>query len=574
MFNFKKTVTATILITLLLGMASASPANVDIFPSQSSTRIDHFTEYEVTIENTGPTKDIYDITSSNTEEIRIKPERVSLEPGTEETVNLWYDPRIDKEEGTYSFSVTATSQASGQSYNDQATVSVIKEHKVDVSVDQKSRNACLGENAHYRLQVTNNGIQQESFNLRTDKGSLSTNKVDLEDGETQNVTLTISSNSPVKQNFNVVASSAGESYADDIQNIDFQAERCWASEVSITPESKESAAKTETEFDVTVRNTGTKSDDFVLSSNSGELEDTNMEIGAKSSKTTTLTATPQELGQQNIKVTAESEVTSSDTATLDTYNGMNMEVTVPEETRACENENSNVETEIENTGEATETYSLSSSIGELESDSVELEAGETEEVDVEINSSARNPGTYPVRVTATAESFGEPEKTATSQLVIENCWDLNMKVVPALANIGENESIIYEINLQNNGTKENTYDLSEDGPSWVSIKPSSVTVQPSETKKAYIYAGIPYDYNGTMEITSEAEGTEITRSQTVTLTSEDAEEAREGRGSLTGSAVKRITGLFSSVKGAGSSQVFLSIIIGLGITALVILREW
>lgn len=574
MLNSKKTVIGALILTLLTGAAAASPANVDIFPSQSSTRIDHFTEFEVTVENTGPTKDIYEITSSVPSEIRIKPEEVSLEPGTEETVNLWYDPMIDKDEGTYSFSITATSQASGQSYSDQATVSVIKEHKVDLTVDRSSKTGCLGEQVKYDLQVTNTGIQQEAFDIRTDKGTLSRNSVNLEDDETQNVTLTISSNSPVQQNFNVVASSQ-ESYADDIQNIDFQAERCWDSAVSITPESKETAAKTETEFDVTVRNKGTKSDTFTLSTKMGELAETNLEINAKSSKTTTLSMTPQELGQTNLKVTAESEVTSSDTASLNSFNGMDMKVEIGESrTNVCEDEDAEIEAVVENTGATTESYSLSTSLGTLEEDQVELDAGEDETVDIEVNSSSMTPGTYPVEFTATAESFGGPEKSASSNLVINNCWDLSMEVIPSIANIEDNQSIIYEINLRNNGTEENTYELSEDGPSWVSIKPSSVTVQPSETKQAYIYAGIPYNYNGTLEITSEAEGTEVVRSETVKLTSEEAEEAREGGIGLTGSFIKGMNNIVSSISSPGQNKVLLSILIGLGITALVLLREW
>ncbi len=52
--------------TVLIGLnaVSASTAELEIFPSQSSTKVDSFTSYEVEITNTGTAEDIYDITSS------------------------------------------------------------------------------------------------------------------------------------------------------------------------------------------------------------------------------------------------------------------------------------------------------------------------------------------------------------------------------------------------------------------------------------------------------------------------------------------------------------------------------
>lgn len=577
MLNSTKTVIAALILTLVAGTAAASPANIDLFPSQSSTRIDHFTEFEVTVENTGPVKDNYELTSSSPSEIRIAPNEVTLNPGNQETANLWYNPLIDKDEGTYSFTVTATSQASGQKYSDNAKVSVIKEHKVDVAVDSRSKTGCLGEQVEYRLQVTNTGIQQEGFDLRTDRGSLSVNSLNLEDGETQNVTLVISSDSPVERNFNVVASSK-ESYANDIQNIDFTAERCWASDVSVTPQSQETAAKTEAEFEVTVRNTGTKADSFVLSTNKGELGDTELQINSKSSATTTLSLTPQETGETQLKVTADSEVTGTATASLTSFNGMDMEVsTARNNINVCENEDVEVEATIENTGAAEETYSLSSSDGVLEEEKVTLKPGKDEEVEIDLNTSERKAGAYPVEVIARAESFGQPEKTAASNVKVNNCWDLDMSVLRSVASAGENRSVIYEVQLHNNGTEENTYELSHEGPSWVSVKPEEVTVASSETKTAFIYAGIPYQKEGEVTITATAEGKEVVRSQDVKLLiGEEVEEAiRDDKGGgLIGSFTKSFSGAFEEVTKPDASKLLLSIVVGLGITALVLLREW
>ncbi|MFB6143675.1 MAG: hypothetical protein ABEJ98_00040 [Candidatus Nanohaloarchaea archaeon] len=576
MRNLTKTVIAAFFVTLIAGAAAASPADVNIFPSQSSTRIDSFTEFEVTVVNSGPVKDTYELSSSSPTEITIAPREVTLQPGNKETVNLWYNPVIDKEEGTYSFTVTATSQASGKRYSETAQVSVIKEHKVNVKVGDASRTGCLGEKVQYSLTVTNNGIQQERFDLETDAGKLSTSKLNLEDGETVNVTLTLSSKKPVQKTFNVIASSQS-SYAQDIERIDFRAERCWASDVSITPQQKDVAAETAATFKVTVRNTGTRSDSFTLSTTRGELADTSLEIEGKSSGSTTLTVRPEKLGKKTVKVTAKSHVTSSATASYTVYNGMNVEVTADRQSfKMCEDVSTGVEFTVENTGAAQETYSLNASTGELQTSKLELEEGESETVEVEFNASERTLGKHSVTLKATAESFGRPEKTATSTVRVQNCWDLSMNVVPSIVSAGDNRSVIYKVRLTNNGTRENTYQLSHDGPSWVSLKPEEVTVAPSKTKTAFIYAGIPYKEKGEIQIKAIAEGREVERSETARLVMgekvKDAIKDDSSRKGLLDSLTGSVTKSFKAA--AGSSRLLLSILVGVGITALVLLREW
>jgi len=56
MYTMKKFTTAALLITVFAGLAAASTADLTIFPGESSTKINSFTSYEVTIENVGTYK--------------------------------------------------------------------------------------------------------------------------------------------------------------------------------------------------------------------------------------------------------------------------------------------------------------------------------------------------------------------------------------------------------------------------------------------------------------------------------------------------------------------------------------
>ncbi|MFB6191604.1 MAG: hypothetical protein ABEJ64_04200 [Candidatus Nanohaloarchaea archaeon] len=575
--RFDKILAITALIVASTTVAAASPADMTIFPKESSTEVNSFTSYEVTVENTGTVKDFYTL-SSRAKEVRIAPREVELEPGQSEKVNVWYNPSQDKEAGTYSFSVKATSRGTGNSFSVEGIVNVIKDHEVEVSAEPASRRACLGEQVSYDIRITNEGIQKEEFSLSTDYGQLSRNSVSLEDGETQTVTLTASAGQPVERNFNVVAASK-TSYAQDIQNMDFQSVVCYDSEVSITPQNQEVAAKTQAEYQVTVRNTGTKADTFTLSTSRGELEETELTVNGKSTESTTLSYTPTSLGNQRITVEAAGESTSSGRVTAQVYNGMDMDVSFERSSRsACEKGSATYTATVENTGEAEETFSLKTNRGNLSREEVELEPGESREVEITVRSSEVREGrTVNVNLMATATTFGEPRKTATSKFTSSNCYDLKMNVVPRIASAGENRSVIYEVQLENPGTRENTYHITQDGPSWISIKPEEVTIQAGGSDTVYMYAGIPFEKEGRVQLQVTGEGNQVRKSQTVKLViGEDIRDAiKSDRNALTGSFSRFVSGISDAVtKSSNIQKVLASIVIGLAISLVVLYSEW
>lgn len=564
------------LMIVVSTLAAASPAELSIFPKESSTEINSFTSYEVEVENVGPVKDVYSL-SSTAPEVTIAPREVELEPGAEETVHVWYNPAVSKEEGTYTFTVTAASRATGKRFSVDGRVNVLKDHKVDVAIQPASRTACLGKKAVYNVEVTNNGIQKEEFSLSTDRGKLTRKKVSLEEGETQQVRLEVSSGEPVQKNFNVVAAST-TSYAKDIENVEFRAETCFASRVSATPETQDVAAFTGAQYEVTVSNTGTRADEFVLSATRGELEDTRMTINGKSSETTTLTLSPEKLGKQTVTVTAQSTVESSDQVVANVFNGMDASVSFQQSSRkVCEDQDLSFQASIKNTGAATESYSLATSRGNLTDTEVELEPGESTNVNVNLDSSKFETGSYNVRLTATPQTFGRPKKSSSTSFTVENCWDLSMKVVPKVASAGKNRSVVYEMRLENTGTRRNSYNLSHNGPAWISVKPGSVEVEPGQTGKAFMYAGIPFQKKGEVKITVTGIGKQVSKSRTVRLLIDeeikDAIESPDTR-TVTGRIRQALADVSRQIKNTGNAtRIALAVLAGLIITAAVLIRE-
>lgn len=565
---------------LTLNTAAASTADLDIFPGSSSTKVDSFTSYEIQITNTGTVDDVYDISSSHPEEIRVAPvevpEQGTLEPGESETVQVWFNPNLDREEGSYTFTINAESQASGETYTVQGDVRVIRDHDVNVDVESPG-SVCRGEEAVYTVFISNSGTQAETFRLKADAGDFSQKKIRVESGETRSVELTRSSDIAVNdRSFNIRAKSTS-SYAEDVTSTSFHVEQCYESSTTLNPSNQRTAALTQSSFEVRVSNDGTKSDTFTLSTNYGELDETELSIAAGDSKTTELTYTPERLENRNIQVTATGESTSSDSASLEVYNGQNVSVEFSDSSqKVCEAETFEKEVTLENTGAAADTYSVSTSRGDLSETEVELEPGETRRLEIDLNSSKYRTGSsYKVKIDVQSQTFSKPSKSATSSFTVEDCYNLKMDVVPNIQSAGENRSVLYEIHLENTGTEKNEYHLTGKGPEWISVRPQVVNVNSGDTEKSYVYAGIPYNkVNGTEEITVHASGKMVEREETVSL--KVGEEVKESLRSAKGG---RITGMFKdlseTLQGMGDvTKLAISLIAGLIISAVILRKEW
>jgi len=568
---------ATLLITttLLLGLATASQAELTIFPEESSTEINSFTSYEVDIQNIGPVDDVYEIKHNYPGEISVAPTRIELESGETKTFNVWFNPRVTRDAGTYTFRIDAKSRADGQTYSTTGRVNVIKDHQVQVSGDN-SAVVCRGETARYDITVTNDGIQQEEFALTTESGELSRERVNLDAGESTTVTLSTSNDEEVSETFNVKASST-TSYATHTMDVTFDTETCYNSQISVNPESAEVAAFTPAEFDVTVQNMGTREDSFTLSSDRGELSTTSLDISPGTTSTATVTYTPDTIGEQELTINAEGNSQASQTVSLNSYNGMSSNVEFDRQRTVCRDESATYTVTVENDGEAEETYSLSSNIGTVLEDEVTLESGESIETGLEVNASDKEDGEHEVVFESESTTFGEPVNTDSTTFTVENCWDVELNIVPEIASAGENMSTIYEISVRNPGTQENTYRMTHEGPEWISIRPETITVAPGQTESVYMYAGVPFEKKGQVEITAIAEGNEVRASRTVDLViNEEVEEAiRSNRGDFVGRFSNSASNLYQSVLEADNiSRGIAAILAGLAITAVILVREW
>lgn len=568
-----------LLISLSVGLstlATASPAELNLFPQQSSAKIDSFTSYELTVENTGPVRDVYEFSSDSPREITVAPQEVTLEPGREATVNIFYDPKVSRKAGTYTYNIGVESRATGIEYSQTLRASVIREHEVSVAPVSANKTVCLGEKADFRIRVENGGLTDEPFRVSADTSLqpefTPSREIEVGDGEEKIMQLSFSSQTPTREEVEVTAAST-TSYAEDTTSLGLNVETCFSSELSTSQESYSTAARTTVEIPVELTNTGTKQDSFELSSSTGTLGRTDLEIDAGETETVSLQYTPDSPGTQKVTVTAEGRSTAQTSVNIRAINGMASEVTLPESPQMCENTTEEFKVEVKNTGQATEEFNLSTSLGEIGQSSVQLDAGETERIDLKVNSRQTGSGTKSLQVTSTASSFNGPTSSATTSLAVENCNDVAMSVTPEVASAGENRSTVYRVDIENPGTQESTYQLYEDGPEWVSIQPREITVAPGSTETVYIYAGPPFGEQGVISIQATAEGDNVRAQETVRLAID--EEIREavknnsGGGPL-GDFPAQLPSIVPVDGASNAAKVIGSIVAGVGATVYIL----
>ena len=486
---------------LLVGLVGASEAQLDLFPDSSSACPSHTAYYELAVKNTGPVQDTYRITSSDPDVITIAPDMITLDSGESyRDPHVWYTPKTTTEPGNYDFKLYVTSETTGQRYSIDGSIEVLACHDVDITPVSSVMIGCVEEESTLDLIISNEGRDAETFILDTNYGKLNRVEVTLDPGTSETVTLTASRDEVGTRDIRITAHST-TTYAHETKVVEMQTEVCYDSAVIVAPERNEICVGTEGSFSVIVRNTGTKSDNFILSSTGGWLQDDNLVVAPGESKETTLYFTPEELEEYELTVNAVGKTESFDTVYAVGANCKNVAVLLtPSERTVCETETTDYDIMIENTGRVRDEYTLVSNIGTLGKTEVALNPGESDTIDLQVDARKLGSGTHIIKVRAKSKNIEQVRDYSEVKLTVENCYDLNMNVVPNEVEIDAGDGVLVEVTLQNTGTYENTYYMGLQGPSWATMKPSEATIAPGQSKIAYVYIAAPFEISGDFEV--------------------------------------------------------------------------
>ena len=500
-----------LVFAIMVGTVSASPAEIDIFPNQASAEINGYAAYQVEVENTGRVQDVYDVTSTRPSEVTVAPDEIRLEPGESEEVNVWFNPENDRAEGTVDFYVSAQSRATGKEYAVQASVDVIKDYGVELSSSGEDL-VCVEDENSYEIEVGNTGIQQDTFRLSTNIGSLSNNRVTVDEDESTTVTLNVDSSGPVERQIEVTAQSTSAGYASATETISYQPQTCFSSDFEASKERVEIPALSESELEYTLENTGLREDEYSLEVSNGELEDESIELDPGESEEVEVSVNPENLAAFNARLTASGRSEASAVTEVRPFNPVALNISSEAPEAVCRGEKADAEFVFENTGSMGDTFRVN-----VDGETREVEIGPGETFSQEVSGSREKTGSIRFQASATGTRFSDPSESLTRVVDVERCYGVKMKVVPKVASVGENLSTVYEISVTNTGTRENRYVLTHTGPDWLDIKQPELEVEPGKTEKAYMYAGVPPTVNESVKMKVVAEGEQVRDSQQVTL---------------------------------------------------------
>ena len=157
-----------------------------------------------------------------------------------------------------------------------------------------------------------------------------------------------------------------------------------------------------------------------------------------------------------------------------------------ENDQLCGGEEKDYDIEIKNNGKFTETLNLNvegsnfASFGNTTS--LELDSDEQKTIKLQVNPDATDSGNYNIKVTATNGKV-KIEDTINLDITKRNiCYKSDIEFKTTIKNQYKHE--VFLISIINNGIRKADYKISLEGPSWASITPSELELNPKQ--KGYV----------------------------------------------------------------------------------------
>ncbi|MDY6766021.1 MAG: hypothetical protein SVW77_01525 [Candidatus Nanohaloarchaea archaeon] len=256
-----------VLLFALLPLAAAGTPQLGIPTGGSQTCPTGGGQYTVTVHNPGPAADRYDISVAapwSSDTVTLSTHRLQVDAGETEEVFVWVQAPETASPGEYDVTVRATSSNNGKTVKRSADLTVLSCRDVSLSPVDTQQSVCRGEEASYRLNIRNTGAVEETYRLDTSSGTLSTDRVTLDAGERQSISLSVASNTAASRDVTISASST-TSYASDTATVGFTAEECRQVTVDVAPETASLCRSDTLLLSASLTNTGTLDDTYTVS---------------------------------------------------------------------------------------------------------------------------------------------------------------------------------------------------------------------------------------------------------------------------------------------------------------------
>ncbi len=482
-------ITAVYILGAPFALAATHAVNLDLTTTSAAVCPSNTDHIIGTIENTGTEQDTYTLTADN-DWATIAPDKITLNSGQKSEFHVYITPSdINAEPIEYPIVIKASSLNAEDS--ETITLDLLKCHGVGIVFDKTVDTSCLTDRAIFTMDVTNYGTVEETFDLTTTTGILSKKTVVLDSGMTETVELSVDVTKEKESVF--VEAQSRNSYAAITEIVDIVGVNCYDAKLQLFPETKTMCVDEESTYTVEIMNQGTKEDTYALETNFGELSDTELNIPAGETKTTTLTVFPTDMGDYDINVAATSiHTVMSAKAKLSSINCKGIAVlAIPPELSVCKGSTARYLITMKNIGSRADTFTIETNMGDIVDGVLDIDSGEVKDTYLEIDTNGLDFTTYDFTVTATSTI----DDSAKGTLVVENCYALDFSVEENTKSVCPAKDAKYLFTLKNTGKNDDTYNLSVDGGLGV-FSEDSVTVDAFSEKTVELY--VATDFEDTM----------------------------------------------------------------------------
>ena len=434
----------------------------------------------------------------------------TLASGESSFINpFWITLPYTLEPGTYHARVTAESSVTGDIVSEDIEIEVMMCHAVALNIEDDTENSCreTSQPVSYDIDIFNDGKFTETFDLSAsvEWADFSSDRVTIspEGSETVSLVLTPPSDLSAGSHTVFITARSTESYAETTSSVEIEAIDCFDFDVSIDPQTQTTCLGVGSDFELIVTNNGGGEDEYSLTVPEWVFpEETSFVLDAGSEKIIMLTVLPEELGIKTFDVSVESvrdqtasPKTVTGTISVEECRGVAV-IAAPSKVDTCKGEELEFVVSVKNTGSQVGLFEVTSTFGVLDSDSLELNAGESKSVELTVDTSELPDGTVTIDVTA---KDGPIDDTASIEVNVQDCFAAELNVQPDEVTICPGATIPYTIRITNTGKETDTYTVE------YADQTKTVTLEPGDFEALIYDFQIPFIEEGRYLFTVEVD---------------------------------------------------------------------
>jgi len=415
-------------------------------------------EATLKVSNIGPSTDTYsfslqDLPAGWTGQIQ--PD-IMLASGGSKTLDLFVLNTYYTEPGTYFFTIKTVSGTDGGYVipPKRIQVNILPCYSLAMTADQTSRDTCgeKSEDAVYTLMLKNSGKFRDTFDISAPSpAKLSTTSVTLDSGQSATFTVTASNSGLSGSNAMPVVAKARTSQAVASVTLMLNVNDCYSSEVNIDPVKQAGCIGKAAQFKLTVKNTG-NGDAYELSLPSWAAADTTkFSLDRDATRDVTITANPVSQGKLSLDVVVRSidKPEKKVSAELDVTECRDIVVIAsPASSTVCRNDIAAYDVTVKNRGVVDDTITVTASKGSLNLNKITLAAGQSQTLQLNVDTSTISAGKNTIEVTA---SDGKVSDKALVDVNVDNCYSSKIEIIPDNKTVCPFASFNYTIKLTNTG---------------------------------------------------------------------------------------------------------------------------